>query len=119
LYQDTFMVKFMVIFRKPDDSEAFENVYNDFLALVERMPGVQRRQVINVLGSPLGETDKHRILEVYYAEQAQMDESLRSKAGQEAGGELRRFPAGSFEMLFAEVFEEAGGSTPTTTEGNV
>lgn len=105
------MVKFMVIFRKPADNDAFENAYNDFLALVERMPGIQRRQVINVLGSPLGATNYHRILEVYYNEQAQMEESLRSKAGQEAGGELRRFPAGSFEMLFAEIFEEAGGRT--------
>lgn len=112
------MVKFMVIFRKPADSEAFENVYNDFLALVERMPGIQRRQVINVLGSPLGETHYHRILEVYYDGQGQMEESLRSKAGQEAGGELRRFPAGSFEMLFAEVFEEAGGRTPPPAESN-
>jgi uncharacterized protein (TIGR02118 family) len=106
------MVKFMVIFNKPADHEAFENVYNDFLALVERMPDIARRQVINIVGSPLGTTDKHRILEVYFNEQAQMEESLRSKAGQEAGGELRRFPSGSFEMLFAEVFEEVGGSTP-------
>ncbi len=106
------MVKFMVIFHKPVDNDAFENVYNDFLALVERMPGIRRRQVINILGSPLGDTDKHRVLEVYYDEQAQMEGSLRSKAGQEAGGELRRFPAGSVEMLFAEVFEETGGQTP-------
>ena len=107
------MVKFMVIFQKPADSEAFENVYNDFLALIERMPGIARRQVINVVGSPLGETNYHRILEVYFDEQAQMEESLRSKAGQEAGGELRRFPKGSFEMIFAEVYEETGGSTPS------
>lgn len=112
------MVKFMVIFHKPADSDAFENVYNDFLALIERMPGVTRRQVINILGSPLGDTNKHRILEVYFDEQAQMEESLRSRAGQEAGGELRRFPAGSFEMLFAEVFEEAGGHTPTGGSSN-
>jgi uncharacterized protein (TIGR02118 family) len=110
------MVKFMIIFRKPADAETFENVYNDFLALIERMPGVQRRQVINVLGSPQGETTYHRILEVYYDEQAHMEESLRSKAGQEAGGELRRFPSGSVEMLFTEVFEEAGGSTPAAGE---
>lgn len=107
------MVKFMVIFHKPAADADFETVYNDFLALVERMPGISRRQVINILGSPFGDTDKHRILEVYFDEQVQMEESLRSKAGQEAGGELRRFPVGSFEMLFAEVFEEAGGNTPS------
>jgi len=113
------MVKFMIVFNKPADTEAFENVYNDFLALVERMPDIQRRQVVSVLGSPLGETDKHRILEVYFDDQLQMEEALRSRAGQEAGGELRRFPAGSFEMLFADVFEESGGSTPPATEDNV
>jgi uncharacterized protein (TIGR02118 family) len=109
------MVKFMILFRKPKDMDAFENRYNDFLALVERMPDVERRQVISVLGSPVGEPRYYRVLEIYFADQARMEASLRSKPGQEAGGELtRRFPAGTFEAIFAEVYEEAGGSTPPT-----
>jgi uncharacterized protein (TIGR02118 family) len=106
------MVKFMILFRKAADSEAFENRYNDFLALIERMPDIQRRQVISVLGSPVGEARYYRILEIYFADMGQMEASLRSKAGQEAGGELaRRFPADTFEAMFAEVYEEAGGRT--------
>ena len=107
------MVKFMVMFHKPADIDTFERRYNEFLALIERMPDIQRRQVINVLGSPLGEPRYYRVLEIYFGDVAQMETSLRSKAGQEAGWELGRvFPANSVEAMFAEVYEEAGGSTP-------
>lgn len=107
------MVKFMMLFEKPKDAAAFENAYNDLLALVERMPDVERRQVVNVLGSPAGDVPYYRVLEIYFSDSARMEASLRSKAGQEAGGELgRRFPAGSFEVMYAEVYEETGGSTP-------
>jgi uncharacterized protein (TIGR02118 family) len=105
------MVKFSILFRKPDDLEAFENIYQDFLALIERMPEVKRRQANTVLGSPFGESPYYRVLEVYFDDYAILNSSLLSPAGQEAGGELRRLPAGSFEMFFADVYEEAGAST--------
>lgn len=108
------MFKFMLIFYKPASQEKFENSYNDLLALVERMPDITRRQVINVVGSPLGESRIYRILEVYFDDQARMEASLLSPAGQEAGGEISRFPAKSFELIFAEVYEEAGAKTETT-----
>ncbi len=111
-----FMVKFMVLFGKPINQAEFEDAYNDFFALVERMPNISRRQVIDVLGSPVGETRLFRILEVYFEDRDALDAALRSKAGQEAGNELSRFEAGSFEMVFAEVYEEAGGTTPNGTE---
>lgn len=107
------MFKFMIVFRQPPNPDDFENAYNDLLALIERMPDIQRRQVITVIGSPTGASPYYRILEVYFADRAQMQAALLSAAGQEAGGELRRFAPGSFEMIFAEVYEEQGGSTPT------
>lgn len=112
------MFKFMMLFHQPGNVEAFEDSYNSLLALVERMPHIRRRQVINVVGGPAGASPYYRILEVYYADQAAMQESLRSRQGQEAGGQMMTFPQGAFEMLFAEVYEEFGGRTPTapTTE---
>jgi uncharacterized protein (TIGR02118 family) len=109
------LVKFMIVFRKPSNGqlETFENTYNSFLALIEQMPLIIRRQVNSVVGSPFGESPYYRVLEVYYDDYAKMQESLTSNAGQTAGGELRRFGSGAFEMLFADVYEEAGGSTPT------
>lgn len=112
------MYKFMMLFNHPADSEAFENSYNDLLALVERMPDIQRRQVINVMGSPIGQSAIYRILEVYFQDRQTMEAALMTPAGQEAGGQISTFPAGSFEMIFAEVYEEAGGKTPKTRTGD-
>lgn len=105
------MFKFMICFRDPAGSAAFENTYNDFLALIERIPDIQRRQVIHVTGSPLGQPAYYRILEIYFESNEQLQQSLLSPGGQEAGSELRRFPAGSFDVMFAEVYEETGGKT--------
>lgn len=108
------MVKFAIQFHTPADLPTFETAYNDFLALVERMPNITRRQVNSVLGSPTGDTPLYRILEVYFSDYPQLDAALKSTAGQEAGAELRRFAPGSFTMFFAEVYEESGGRTPGT-----
>lgn len=105
------MFKFMLIFYHPQDIDTFEDSYEDLLALVERMPGVLRRQVIHVTGSPAGKSPFYRILEVYYEDQAQLNQSLLSAAGQEAGKQIQSFPAQSFEMVFADVYEESGGQT--------
>lgn len=107
------MIKFMVLFRQPDNAEHFENIYQDFLALVERIPHIQRRQVAHVTGSPGGAAEYFRILEIYFDTLEIQNEALMSDAGQEAGAELYRLPKDSFELLYADVYEEEGGSTPT------
>ncbi len=107
------MIKFMVLFRQPDNAERFENIYQDFLALVERIPHIQRRQVAHVTGSPGGAAEYYRILEIYFDTLEIQNEALMSDAGQEAGAELYRLPKDSFELLYADVYEEEGGSTPT------
>jgi hypothetical protein len=109
------VVKFAIHFFRPSDAEAFEIGYNEFLALIERMPNVQRRQVVNVLGSPRGDSPLYRILEVYFEDYAGMQASLNTFQGQEAGGHLNTFPKSSFEMIFAEVYEETGGHTPSVS----
>ena len=105
------MIKFIILFRQPEDAEAFENVFQDFLALVERMPNILRRQVIHITGSPQGSPEFHRILEIYFETTDAQREALLSAVGQEAGAELERLPGGSVQLLFADVYEEEGGST--------
>jgi len=99
------MVKFVVCFRHPASPEGFENVFQDFLALVERMPGIQRRQVMHVVGAPQGRAHYGRVLELYFADQPALEQALLSPQGQEAGRELGRFDAGSLEVFFGHVFE--------------
>lgn len=105
------MVKFIIMFRHPEDAEAFENVYQDFLGLVERMPHIQRRQVVHITGSPLGAPAVYRILELYFASTQDQQAALLSDIGQEAGQELQRLKRGSYELYFADVYEEAGAQT--------
>ncbi len=106
------MIKFIILFHQPDDVNAFENVYQDFLALIERMPNILRRQVVHVTGSPQGVPQYYRILEVYFDDITKQQEAMMSPIGQEAGKELGRLPQGAVELLFADVYEEDGGSTP-------
>ncbi len=105
------MVKFILVFRHPEDADAFENVYQDFLGLVERMPHIQRRQVAHITGSPLGTPDVYRILELYFESTQAQQTALLSDIGQEAGRELQRLKRGSYDLYFADVYEEAGAQT--------
>ena len=106
------MIKFMIVFDQPADVDSFESVYQDFLALVERMPNILRRQVVHITGSPQGTPQFYRVLEIYFASPQAQQEALMSAIGQEAGKELDRLPAGTVQLLFADVYEEEGNSTP-------
>ena len=101
------MVKLCVGFRTPANATAFENAYQDFLALVERMPNLLRRQVHHVLGSPQGQAPYARVLELYFANLPTLQASLMSSAGQEAGKELARFGAGNLDIWYGDVYEDA------------
>lgn len=108
------MIKFVIMFRDHPPTENFDHAYHDFIALIERMPDLQRRQVLHVIGSPQGKAPYQRGIELYFEDQATLQASLLSPAGQEAGNELARFAVGSFDVYFSEVYEEVGGKTPST-----
>lgn len=105
------MFKLMIMFRQPADITSFEDSYNNLLALIERMPNIQRRQVVSVVGGLLGASPYYRVLEAYFASQDVLFSALRSKAGQEAGAELTKFPPNTYEVIYADVYEEQGGQT--------
>lgn len=115
------MFKLMIIFKQPAGQiRDFEIRYNELLGLVERMPGIKRRAVTNVLGSPAGSSPYYRILEAYFDDQSQLETAMLSPIGQEAGGHMSNFPPGSFELVLADVYEESGGQTPEqdSTQGD-
>jgi uncharacterized protein (TIGR02118 family) len=100
------MVKLVILFRQPEDEATFEPGYNDSLALLERLPGIRRRQACTILGSPSGRSPYYRILELYFDDFEALDLALRSAEGQAAGGALMRFAGHSAELLFADVYED-------------
>lgn len=99
-------VKFCVGFRPASQTPQFENAYQDFLALAERLPHLKRRQVIHVLGSPKGQPLFSRVLELYFTDVNTLQTALMSPNGQEAGKELARFPVDSVELWYGDVYEE-------------
>jgi uncharacterized protein (TIGR02118 family) len=99
------MVKFSILFRRPADETAFEAHYNQNLALMEQLPGIQRRQACIVLGSPAGKSPYSRILELYFTDYAALDQALVSPEGRAAGAHLMQF-ARDAELIFAEVYED-------------
>ena len=106
------MFKLMILFRQPADVLRFEDTYNTLLALVERIPGIERRQVVSVIRGSGGSSPYYRVLEAYFATQDVLFSALMTPAGQEAGAELTKLPPGSYEIVFADVYEEQGGFTP-------
>ena len=107
-------MQLILLFRQPVEGAeaAFERVYNAILAELERMPGIQRRQVASVTGSPQPPPAFYRLLTLDFADESATQAALLSASGQAAGAILRRLPRESYELLFAEGYEEAGGATP-------
>jgi uncharacterized protein (TIGR02118 family) len=100
------MVKLTILFRQPSDEMTFEGQYNYNLSLMEQLPGLKRRQACMVIGSPAGKSPYYRILELYFDDNAALDQALRSPEGQTAGRDLMKFAAKEAELIFSEVFEE-------------
>lgn len=106
------MIKLTILYRKPEDLSAFEAFYIPNLALMERIPGVVRREVSVVYGAPGGEAAYHRMLELYFEDKDTLTAGMTSEAGQAAGRHLMQHAAQLAELFFSEVFEEEGGFTP-------
>jgi uncharacterized protein (TIGR02118 family) len=100
------MVKLSVVFMQPDDPQTFEERYNYNLAMLERMPGIKRRQACVVLGSPGGKSSFYRILDLYFEDFPALDAAMLSEEGRAAGKDLMAFAAGRVELVFSEVFED-------------
>jgi len=100
------MVKLVLLFKQPDDENAFEEGYVDNLALLERLPGIIRRQANMVLGSPYGKSPYYRILELYFNDFDALDAAMTSPEGREAGQDLVRYAGDSVELIFVDVNED-------------
>lgn len=100
------MVKLVLLFRQPNDVDAFEQHYIDNLALLEQLPGIIRRQANMVLGSPLGKSPYYRILELYFEDFESLDAAMTSNIGTQAGHQLMESVGHLVESLFVDVFED-------------
>lgn len=107
------MVKLLLLFKRPTNETTFETHYVENLALLERLPGIIRRQANMVLGSPMGTSSYYRMLELYFKSFEALDAALTSEAGVAAGSHLMQTVGDLVELVFVDVFED---DTPPTTD---
>jgi len=100
------MVKLILLFRQPPDEQAFELHYSTNLPMLEKMPGVHRRQACLVWGAPGGQSPYYRVTEFYFDDRETLDAALLSPEGIAAGKDLMSFAGRGVELVFCDVFEE-------------
>lgn len=99
-------VKLTVVYGTPDDADAFDKHYFDVhMPIVERWPNLQRAEVARVSGGPMGSPAAyHLIAELYFTDEAALNEALGSPAGGEAAKDFGAIaPKGSFMTVSTVV----------------
>jgi uncharacterized protein (TIGR02118 family) len=99
------MVKFIALYRTPENIEEFERRYfNEHLPLVRQFPGLRRLEVSRVT-SPRENLPWYLIAELSYDDAESLRESLRSEVSQEAGRILQEFAGDIVTMIRTETVE--------------
>lgn len=110
------MVKLVLLYKRATRKGGFEQRYRRNLTMLGQMPGVQRIQAGQVLGSPAGEANYHRVVEVFFEDFAALDRALTSPAGVTAGKDLMDFAGTGVELLFVEDTPESDTRQPLTPD---
>ena len=98
------MVKFVALYKKPADVEAFEKHYNEIHApLARKIPGLKRLEVSHMTGSPAGEPKFHMMAELYFDDKDAMFAGMSSDEGKAAAKDVMGFAGDIIHMMFAKV----------------
>ena len=98
------MVKFVALYKKPADVEAFEKHYNEIHSpLVRKIPGLKRMEVSHMTGSPAGEPKFHMMAELYFDDKDAMFAGMNSDEGKAAAKDVMGFAGDLIHMMFAKV----------------
>ena len=99
------MMKVTVLYGHPARPEAFESYYRGtHLPLAAQMKGVARLELTKFGAGPDGGKPAfYRMAEVYFATQAQMEQTLGSPEGQATVTDLAVFATGGVTILVGSV----------------
>lgn len=101
------MYKLIILFQHPADLADFQRRWSeDFVPLVEKLPGIRRVVVSHIDGGPVGEAPYHLLHEVHFDNKAALTAALASPAGVRAGQCLMGFAAPTATLMFAEHMED-------------
>ncbi len=92
------MEKMVVLYRKPDDVEAFERAYAEHLKLVEKIPGLARTTVTRFTRTLQGE-EFYLMAEMFFPDKDTLRAALRSPEMAAVGKDAQAFAGGLMSIL--------------------
>jgi uncharacterized protein (TIGR02118 family) len=100
------MVKLIIFFRKPANTDVFEDQFNNHVQLMNQLPNLRRTAVNRAVGAPRGEPPYFLIHEIFFDDMAAANYALNSPQGRAAGADLMAFARDTANLMFAEVWGE-------------
>jgi uncharacterized protein (TIGR02118 family) len=99
------MVKLLVAYGKPQDTDTFDAYYaNTHAPLAEKIPGLRKFEHGKVLGTPDGSDAPYYFLATLYFDSPEdLQAGLSSAEGQAAAGDLENFASGGATLMIAEA----------------
>jgi uncharacterized protein (TIGR02118 family) len=87
------MARMVVIYRTPENMEAFDRHYFEIhVPLAKKIPGLRKYEVSDgPIATPVGTANIHRIGTLYFDDLAAIEKAFASAEGQAAGADRRRF----------------------------
>ena len=101
------MVKLVALYKKPEDSQAFDDHYfNTHMPLANKMPGLKKVEISKALGAPGGEAEYYLMAELYFEDMEALKAAMSSPEGKAAAKDVMSFAKEIVSMMFVDVVEE-------------
>jgi uncharacterized protein (TIGR02118 family) len=99
------MVKAIVLYGPPEDTDAFERYYADtHTALATAIPGLQRFEAAEAIATPDGsELPYQRIAELTFEDMDALQAGFGSEEGRAAVDDIPNFATGGVTIFIAEI----------------
>jgi uncharacterized protein (TIGR02118 family) len=102
------MPRLVVLYRPPEDPEAFDAHYRDVhTPIVSRYPNLRDLRLTKLDGVAGRPSPYYLMAEMVFSSYADLDEALTSEAGAESARDVRNFATAGAEMFIAP--DEADG----------
>ena len=99
------MVKVIVMYGHPEDTEAFEKYYHEtHLPIVAQIPHVKKAEFTKIIGTPEGSPpSQYRMAQVYFESMEDLQAGMGSGEGQATVADLANFANGGVDVMIGEV----------------
>jgi len=99
------MVKLIVQYGHPEDTEAFESYYSEtHLPIAAKIQGINKVEVTKFIGTPDGgKPSQYRMAELYFDSIEELQKQMGSPEGQAAVNDIPNFATGGVDVMIGEV----------------